>query len=341
METTDYQVVHAIAGRIRCRLPALRADKRFADQLQHALKSLEFVTEVRLNPAAESIIISYKERAISSPDFEAGFAKLIQQLKSAPPVPPPVPLSAPEERSLKQTELERVEPAPQSTEEPVTAPAPPIAVEPPLVNSGQDKPEKQAPEKQVTVSEQLAPLELSELPSVWDDTTPLDPPEVPKTPEVPKPKTEEVVQTAAPQTTADLAQRLGVTGQALNRRRSLSNFAHWSQIHDPQGLGWAYDPATKLFYPAESESAAEKKLSPPTSAQPDTGEKTGDIKSDKAATNGASGGIAKPEIEQIQNSLPLTDASGPQSASPKSIPDKRSPKPTSTKRQSRSPRRSG
>jgi Heavy metal associated domain 2 len=61
LEATDYQVVHAIAGRIRYQLPQIQTDQRFVDQLQHSLKSLAFVTEVRVNPAAQSIIISYSK----------------------------------------------------------------------------------------------------------------------------------------------------------------------------------------------------------------------------------------------------------------------------------------
>ncbi len=239
MEATDYQVVHAIAGRIRCRLPVLQTDQRFADQLQHTLKSLEFVTEVRVNPAAQSIIISYKDRVISGAEFEAGLAKLIQQLKSAPAVPAPVPLSTPAEQPLQQSSSPSPPTQPQIAEPvgtepaPDPAPAPQVAVEPavPLADSGQGE-------------ELEKVIQAAELPSPWDDDASSAPPEPPKT-------------------TAELARRLGVTGQALNRRRSLSNFANWSAMHDPQGLAWVYDSGSKLFY------AKDKSAHPAKIAQPD------------------------------------------------------------------------
>ncbi|MBW4553501.1 MAG: DUF456 domain-containing protein [Aphanocapsa sp. GSE-SYN-MK-11-07L] len=234
MEATDYQVVHAIAGRIRCRLPALRTDQRFVDQLQHSLRSLQFVTEVRVNPAAQSIIISYKDRAISSAEFEAGFAKLIQQLKSAPANPEPVPLSTLPEQSLPPSLPSIAKPTVTETGS-VTDPAPQIAVEPSvsLAESGQDK----------------AVIETAELPSPWDDAA--------------------SAQLEPPKTTAELARRLGVTGQALNRRRSLSNFVVWTQTHDPQSLAWIYDPGSKLFYAKDQSVHSAKITQPdPSAAQP-------------------------------------------------------------------------
>jgi outer membrane lipoprotein SlyB len=229
LEATDYQVIHAIAGRIRCRLPALQTDQRFADQLQHSLGSLQFVTEVRVNSAAQSIIISYKDRVISSADFEAGFAKLIQQLKSAPAVPEPMPLSTTTEQPLQPSSPQPQIAEPTPTES-VTDSAPQVAVEPSvfLADSGQ------------------AVMEAAELPSPWDDVAASAQPEPPKT-------------------TADLARRLGVTGQALNRRRSQSNFAVWTQTHDPQGVAWIYDPDSKLFY-AKDKSAHSAITQPDPSA---------------------------------------------------------------------------
>ncbi len=306
MEATDYQVVHAIAGRIRCRLPALQTDQRLVDQLQHSLQSLAFVTEVRVNPAAQSIIISYRDQVISGADFEAGFAKLIRQLQSAPAAP--VPLSNPSE----QPQAERTEPEqPEIIESIESTPAstPQLAVEPPVANH--------------TQAQEVKAIVSAELPSVWDDTTPSVQPKAP--------------QPEAPKTTADLARRLGVSGQALNRRRSLSNFVNWSQIHDPQGLAWAYHPASKMYHPLTvPENLAEQRS--PKSFPADSDQKTATMQPDHALTNGAGGDISKADIEQIQESLPLAEATELPQEQPKP-PQGRSQKPTSNKGRQRSPRK--
>jgi hypothetical protein len=246
---------------------------------------------------------------ISGADFEAGFAKLIQQLQSAPAAPAPVPLSTPSEPPPQ--------PAPQRTEPdesmPISAPMPEIpaptpeiiVAEPPVANQTQQ-----------TIVSELASVEL---PSVWDDPPPSDQP-------------------AAPQTTADLAQRLGVTGQVLNRRRSLATFASWSQTHDPQGLCWVYNSSSKMFDPLEAPESSVEITVESSPAQPDSDQKAAEIKS--ALTNGAGGAISEPKIEQIQESLPLADATEPQDSPPQppeSGANKRSQKSNSTKGQRRSP----
>lgn len=58
----NYQIVHSIAGRLRIRVPRLLSDRDFASRLQGLIESLEGVTEVRINSAACSIVISYEAR---------------------------------------------------------------------------------------------------------------------------------------------------------------------------------------------------------------------------------------------------------------------------------------
>jgi cation transport ATPase len=60
-----YQIVHATVGRYRFRVPKLVDDVELGEQLKSRIASFAFVTEVRLNAAASSLIISYKASAIA------------------------------------------------------------------------------------------------------------------------------------------------------------------------------------------------------------------------------------------------------------------------------------
>jgi len=82
LEAITYQVVHAIAGRIRIRIPLLEMDSEFAAKLQSILATLQFVTSVRINTFAQSLILNYNAQVISDSDFQIGFAKAIEQLNA-------------------------------------------------------------------------------------------------------------------------------------------------------------------------------------------------------------------------------------------------------------------
>ncbi|KAM3095253.1 HMA2 domain-containing protein [Phormidesmis sp. 146-12] len=56
----NYQVVHSTVGRFRFRIPQLARDVEFAEQLDGLVRSLESVTNVRINSAAASLIVCYK-----------------------------------------------------------------------------------------------------------------------------------------------------------------------------------------------------------------------------------------------------------------------------------------
>jgi Heavy metal associated domain 2 len=90
----DYQIVHAIEGRIRIRIPLLTEETNFNDKLQSLVQSINFVTDVRINPKAESIIVTYKYKKISCQAMLVQLEQAIVQL--APPIePPPVAEKAP------------------------------------------------------------------------------------------------------------------------------------------------------------------------------------------------------------------------------------------------------
>ncbi|MBE9008911.1 hypothetical protein IQ250_01620, partial [Pseudanabaenaceae cyanobacterium LEGE 13415] len=59
----NYQIVHTIAGRLRIRIPQLANDTEFASRLSGFFESLAGVTQVRVNPAASSIVIQYQPAA--------------------------------------------------------------------------------------------------------------------------------------------------------------------------------------------------------------------------------------------------------------------------------------
>ncbi|MBF2073295.1 MAG: heavy metal translocating P-type ATPase [Synechococcales cyanobacterium C42_A2020_086] len=58
-EHIHYQVVHWVPGRFRIRIPQLARDEDYALQLKYLVGTLDFVTEVQLNPAASSLIVNY------------------------------------------------------------------------------------------------------------------------------------------------------------------------------------------------------------------------------------------------------------------------------------------
>jgi cation transport ATPase len=65
-----YQVVHSTLGRCRIRVPRLADDLEFAENLNRLVESLQFVTEVRINPAASSLIVNYKVSVVNFEDAQ-------------------------------------------------------------------------------------------------------------------------------------------------------------------------------------------------------------------------------------------------------------------------------
>jgi hypothetical protein len=50
---------------------------------------------------------------------------------------------------------------------------------------------------------------------------------------------------------AELAKRLDVSASAIFKHRDEPDFHEWTMGRDPDGIGWAYSPKTKEFYPVE------------------------------------------------------------------------------------------
>ena len=78
VEKIDYQIVHSCAGRWRIRINRLTADSEYASKLKYSLESTDLITNVRINPAASSLIVEYNYEVNS-----AAIAQLQQQVFTA------------------------------------------------------------------------------------------------------------------------------------------------------------------------------------------------------------------------------------------------------------------
>ena len=74
-----YRLVHAIPGRLRLRIPRLRADSDYCYRLKALVESVESVRKVRLNPDAQSIVIHYDPKALTGTTLLSRLSPIIQQ----------------------------------------------------------------------------------------------------------------------------------------------------------------------------------------------------------------------------------------------------------------------
>lgn len=95
-QVIPYEIAHATTGRIRLRVPYLKSSQDFADRLQHILASHASVTEVRLNAAASSMIITYRPKIISEDAIQEQIHRDIQQAGGIPSAVTPEVRPAPE-----------------------------------------------------------------------------------------------------------------------------------------------------------------------------------------------------------------------------------------------------
>ncbi|MGK7938768.1 MAG: HMA2 domain-containing protein [Crocosphaera sp.] len=71
---SEYTIVHSVPGRIRIKVPKLAEDQDFAKRLQQLLNEDDYVTNVRINPSAASVVIHYDGQGLS--DMELGLRLL-------------------------------------------------------------------------------------------------------------------------------------------------------------------------------------------------------------------------------------------------------------------------
>lgn len=79
MPNPEYKVVHSIPGRIRLRIRKLNHDADFATRLQALVSALKPVTEVRVDRAAASIVVHYRENSLSEVELQEQLATAIKQ----------------------------------------------------------------------------------------------------------------------------------------------------------------------------------------------------------------------------------------------------------------------
>jgi hypothetical protein len=65
-----YSVVHAIPGRVRFNVPRIAQDLKYAQWLEKLLATDAYVTSVRVNRNAASIVINYKTNAMSDSQMQ-------------------------------------------------------------------------------------------------------------------------------------------------------------------------------------------------------------------------------------------------------------------------------
>jgi Cu2+-exporting ATPase len=99
-----YQIVHAIPGRIRFRLPRLAEDAEYAHTLKVLLEEDTQVKDVRLNSTAASIAISYELGVMSDEKMQNHLIKVIQTARKAN-IPRELKAAETEEESEKETNI--------------------------------------------------------------------------------------------------------------------------------------------------------------------------------------------------------------------------------------------
>ena len=92
MPQINFEVIHAIPGRLRIRVPRLGYDEPYALRLQGLLEAIDGITGVRVNSAARSIIINCEGAWFNDPDLQTGIVNSIQQAAD-PGITPQIPVN--------------------------------------------------------------------------------------------------------------------------------------------------------------------------------------------------------------------------------------------------------
>jgi cation transport ATPase len=77
----NYEVVHSTTGRLRIRVPQLSWDHTFAQTLNRLVKALAFVTMVRINPAARSLVVIYEPTRVLAVTLQEQIAICIDKAR--------------------------------------------------------------------------------------------------------------------------------------------------------------------------------------------------------------------------------------------------------------------
>lgn len=82
----DYQIVHTTEGRLRIRVPQLTTES--ASCLQQAVQALDFVTLIRINSSASSVVVEYDTSVTSLATVQAALVAAIEQIPTIDSVVP-------------------------------------------------------------------------------------------------------------------------------------------------------------------------------------------------------------------------------------------------------------
>jgi hypothetical protein len=218
----EIRVIHAISGRLRLRLPRLRNDPTYASQIEDRVKELDFITSVRVNPLANSLIITYPEKTIAESEVESKLSAAIARLDATNA---PSKFSA-NERPPENSDSQSEDMAKKRFESPAEPDLPKIA---PLLEEKKN-------------SLPLEPTPLLEKKSGSISST------------VSSEESDSVKPTVSSAfkklklSQRELARRLGVSSRAIAIWCSKPNFTQWSMTKDPERIGWIYIKPLNKFY---------------------------------------------------------------------------------------------
>lgn len=85
----NYKIVHQLPGRIRLKIPRLLIDAEYQNQLQNQLKARPEITRFRLNPLAQSLVVYYDPKKLSSTTLQSELISVIE-LASLPRILPAI-----------------------------------------------------------------------------------------------------------------------------------------------------------------------------------------------------------------------------------------------------------
>lgn len=100
-----YSVVHAIRGRVRFRVMRLRHDTDYVQRLEALLQADSLITDIRINPAAASLVVTYKHSQISDAKMRSHLICLILTASNPAIVLSPAHKSTDRENSWSNIQL--------------------------------------------------------------------------------------------------------------------------------------------------------------------------------------------------------------------------------------------
>jgi len=81
MAAQDFQILHAIPGRIRVKIHRVKDNPAFAHELQRKLANIRVVQQATVNPLTGSVLVTYDPRLLKSLDaFDGGDAPLLESM---------------------------------------------------------------------------------------------------------------------------------------------------------------------------------------------------------------------------------------------------------------------